>query len=469
MVAAFHWITHKPLTESLIWTGQIVNGIAVIVVFPLAYRIGKSVWAGTAALLITGLLTAVPMVFVNWGRYTQLAGLAILPVVVFILHILFTREKSNLKLIILSLVGLVGLALTHMHIFIFALIFIAAEILLYLPDPNFSRKIRNAVIVVIGTFLLTLPWLSNLLNFDITKILLIQVSSVPKKIETQILLPEMELISSYIPTLLFILTPVVIGWGFWKRVRGIILICLWWLLIVLASNPNWLSLPGLGVINNFSTVTSLYIPIGIILGCGFGWFIAILGKQVNNYKIRENWLEILVSLALIFFSVWGISQRRNDIEVGDHTLAARPDENAARWISKNTEKDARFLVNSMFAFDDFAIVGTDGGWWLPLLANRDTTQPPVPYIIEDSYIPNYRDLVNGLIDEINQKGINHPDVLDQLQARNITHIYLGQQQGLINSLSSMLSPEELLSSPHFELIYHQDRVWIFEVLPEGFT
>jgi hypothetical protein len=174
-------------------------------------------------------------------------------------------------------------------------------------------------------------------------------------------------------------------------------------------------------------------------------------------------LEILVSSSLLLLSVWGVAQRRNDIEVGDYTLAARPDENAARWIAKNTPKDARFLVNSMFAFDDFAVVGTDGGWWLPLLADRDTTQPPVPYIIEDSFIPDYRELVNGLIDEINQKGIDHPDILDQIQKREITHIYLGQQQGLVNSLSPMLTPADLLSNPHFELIYHHDRVWIFKV------
>ena len=123
----------------------------------------------------------------------------------------------------------------------------------------------------------------------------------------------------------------------------------------------------------------------------------------------------------------------------------------------------------MFAFDDFAVVGTDGGWWLPLLADRDTTQPPVPYIIEDSYIPDYRELVNGLIDEITQKGIDHPDILDQLHKRKITHIYLGQQQGLVNSLSPMLTPADLLSNTHFELVYHQDRVWIFKVLIEGLS
>ena len=77
--------------------------------------------------------------------------------------------------------------------------------------------------------------------------------------------------------------------------------------------------------------------------------------------------------------------------------------------------------------------------------------------------------MNGLIDEINRKGIDHPDVLDQLQKRNVTHIYLGQQQGLVNSLKSMLTHEELISSPHFDLVYHQDRVWIFEVSPEELT
>ena len=75
-------------------------------------------------------------------------------------------------------------------------------------------------------------------------------------------------------------------------------------------------------------------------------------------------------------------------------------------------------------------------------------------------------MVNGLVEEINQKGINHPDVLKQLRQREITHVYIGQQQGLVNSISPMLNLEEIAASPNFKEIYHQDRVWIFEVQSE---
>jgi hypothetical protein len=46
-------------------------------------------------------------------------------------------------------------------------------------------------------------------------------------------------------------------------------------------------------------------------------------------------------------------------------------------------------------------------------------------------------------------------------------VYLGQRQGRVNySGPEILAPEELLSSPHYRLAYHQDRVWIFEISPQ---
>jgi hypothetical protein len=47
----------------------------------------------------------------------------------------------------------------------------------------------------------------------------------------------------------------------------------------------------------------------------------------------------------------------------------------------------------------------------------------------------------------------------------VSHVYIGQQHGKVNSSEGGLNLEELLSSPHFRPVYHQDRVWIFEIIP----
>ena len=147
-----------------------------------------------------------------------------------------------------------------------------------------------------------------------------------------------------------------------------------------------------------------------------------------------------------------------------HALATRPDIRAAEWIQENTPQDARFLVNSFFAYDDTVIVGSDGGWWLPLLARRQTTLPPLNYGSERGPRPDYVHWINALTTEIQNKGIAHPDVLALLRARGVTHVYVGQRQGRVNyGGPHVLEPEQLLASPNFRPVYHQDRVWVFEV------
>src|SRR4030066_2372836 len=64
----------------MLWTGQLLNILAIISLYPLAYKITKNRWAGVLAILVAGLLSPMPMSYVNWGRYTQLAGQVILPV-----------------------------------------------------------------------------------------------------------------------------------------------------------------------------------------------------------------------------------------------------------------------------------------------------------------------------------------------------------------------------------------------------
>jgi hypothetical protein len=62
-------------------------------------------------------------------------------------------------------------------------------------------------------------------------------------------------------------------------------------------------------------------------------------------------------------------------------------------------------------------------------------------------------------------GVDAPAVLDLLDDEGVTHVYIGQQQGRVNySGPHILDPETLLKSPDYRLVYHQDRVWIFELV-----
>ena len=187
-----------------------------------------------------------------------------------------------------------------------------------------------------------------------------------------------------------------------------------------------------------------------------------IDQKINVFL--SNQLPSIVLLALLtLVAVFGARTRINDLRVADSSLVTRPDIRAVTWIKDNLPENSNMLVNSFFAYGGSAVAGSDGGWWLPLLTRTQSTLPPITYTLEKSPFPGYRQWVNALTAEIQSKGINHPDVLAMLDERRVTHVYIGQQQGLVGYEGPSLSPQEMLASPHYSLIYHQDRVWIFEV------
>jgi hypothetical protein len=147
-----------------------------------------------------------------------------------------------------------------------------------------------------------------------------------------------------------------------------------------------------------------------------------------------------------------------DMRVSQHALVTRSDLRAMAWIRENIPEDARFLVNSFFAYGGSVVVGSDGGWWLPLM-------PPLNYGTEQGPQPDYREWVNDLTRQIQGVGMDNSATLTMLRERGITHVYIGQQQGQVNySGPETLDPEALLRSTHYRLVYYQDRVWIFEMV-----
>jgi hypothetical protein len=123
-----------------------------------------------------------------------------------------------------------------------------------------------------------------------------------------------------------------------------------------------------------------------------------------------------------------------DVQPENYALVTRPDVRAAKWITENISADARFLVNSFLAYGNTTVVGSDGGWWLPLLAYCSTTLPPINYASEDGPKSGYREWINALTETVNAQGIDAPETLTLLEERSITHVYIGQRQGQVNNL-----------------------------------
>jgi len=290
---------------------------------------------------------------------------------------------------------------------------------------------------------------------------------------------------AYLPAWVWVLLPVLIGWGLWRRERGILLVSVWWWLVWIAGEPGWYGLPGSGAISAFAVLIAAYIPAGLYFGAAAGWILAGWGKQpaipdsvTTQAEVLDQpalqkpagWRRLLnpvLALVVVACGLWGAWLRLGDVDIPEHALVLPPDLRAYQWIEANLPSEARLLVNGHLAFYETAAVGTDGGWWLPLLAGRQTTIPPMNYSFEEEPWPGYQDWINSLYKEIEAKGIDHPDVLDELSERGVSHVYIGQQQGSVSHFGQFnFDLGAIQASPHYRPVYRQDRVWIFEVLPE---
>jgi hypothetical protein len=137
---------------------------------------------------------------------------------------------------------------------------------------------------------------------------------------------------------------------------------------------------------------------------------------------------------------------------------------AIAWMRENLIEDPHILVNSFFAYGGSLIAGSDAGWWLPLLSGQQTTLPPLNYGMEQGPFPEYRQWVNELTAEIQAKGVDDPHVLEMLSDRGITHVFIGQQRGMVNNPNPLLEAEILNNSPNYKAVYNLGHVWVFEVI-----
>jgi hypothetical protein len=142
-----------------------------------------------------------------------------------------------------------------------------------------------------------------------------------------------------------------------------------------------------------------------------------------------------------------------------YQLVTPADEQAMAWIRGHTPQDARFLANSFFAYGGHYIAGSDAGWWIPLLAERENTVPTLYYSGEAADRPDYREQVNAFARRVEEGDLGDPEMVRFLQSQGITHLYVGRVGG------PLLKPAVLRSSPYYELVYERDGVLIFALRP----
>ncbi len=464
-VAIYRWLSGDDMLHSVIWTGQILNALAVLVLYPLAVKVsGGNRWAGVGAVLVAGLLSPMPMYYVNWGRYTQLAGQVILPVAMWLTWRLTDKVKWDWKWVTLLAISLAGLGITHYRVILMYGVFVIAWGIFFVWRK--WKRWREMGQVVLGlaaaaaiTLVLFAPW--GMRTFE-AKIPEAAQYLVKQGNQSEFHSGEYNAIgpiTSFLPQGLLLLCIGTLVWLTWHRQWTGWVFAFWVGLLLILSNPYILYLPGTGILNNFSVFIMLYIPSGILIGTAI--------DRLTIWMLKKwRWANMLLVIGVIGTVGWGNYQRAKDIDPG-YILVTTADLEAMAWIRENTSPDAKFLVNGFLAYGETLVVGADAGWWIPLLTNRQNTIPPLTYTMEVSGIACYAEQLLVTLSSLKKISLVQSEGISFLDDLGITHIYIGHGKGMIgNQGDSLLAIDTFLSNPIYHLVYTNNQVWIFLVTSE---
>jgi len=134
-------------------------------------------------------------------------------------------------------------------------------------------------------------------------------------------------------------------------------------------------------------------------------------------------------------------------------LATRDDIAAMDWIRSNVPSDARFLINVRH-WQGGTYVGSDGGYWIPLLTGRDVVLPPAIYIYGSAeYVKGINDLAEDIVAI---ESFDEERTHQLLWDNGVTHVYVGARGG-------STTPQMLIDSPYYRPVYSNGAVWIFRI------
>jgi len=237
---------------------------------------------------------------------------------------------------------------------------------------------------------------------------------------------------------------------------------LWVVMLALWVAGRLVGLPAANMMQNFAVVIGLYIPASLLIG----WLVGTVAEWVERAEGgARRWIWGVLVLSLIVAGTAGHAR----IVRPQFVLVTRPDLRAAIWIQENTAPDARFLVEGFRIYGGRSAVGSDAGWWIPLLAGRENTMPPQYALVNE--VPeeeSYSQEVVELIARLEEVSLASPEGVRLLCEWGITHVYVGQRQGEVGlGAIQLYSPQDLAEVLLFDEVYRQDRVFIFALHPQA--
>lgn len=451
IIATWRGLSTLDLPTAVLWSGQVLNALMALQMYALGAALLRSPRAGLLAAGLVGLLSLLPAYYVTWGRYTQLTGLLVLPMLMLASLALAERRTCSWRLLVLVSLLLAGLAVIHYRVLVFYATFMIAYSGVSLVRQGWRRALAVRLgIAVAGAAILIAPWVAEMLRQVI-----VPVARQPSMLAGPASYNSVDwtLLRAGNQPILFLLAGLSTCLALWQRHWRTLVVAAWIIVLLVLANPTLVGLPASWFITNHTVQITLFLPVGVLGAFGINTSLHWLGHHLPHTRqsLARGIAWILLG-AIALLGTWQLRWVINPATV----LATPADRRALEWAITHTPSDARWLVNSTHWLNG-APRGTDGGWWLLPLGGRWVTTPPALYIYGS---PAYKQRVEALNQRIAALPATDPTALEQLvRDEHINYIFIGQHGGPIK-------PDLLWSNPRFLPIYDEDGVTIFAVRPE---
>jgi hypothetical protein len=480
--AATAWLTGAStpteIAHVLLVYGQVLNALAVLALYAAARVLFGSRNAGLAAASVGMLVSWFPAYYAAWGRYTQLAGLLLLPAVAVAFAALW-RSRRRGALVLASFL-LAGLVLVHVRVAFFAgtLLFVAA---VFLGARGGWKPLARWAAAAALALLLVSPWLARAVaSREISEALSPTRGAAAAAWPAYNALPRDLVLSPGARELMAVATLGLSGLGGfaampvagriasallwiavlvaewrWSRGRGkknarfpwkgFGLLWIWTAGTVLLVNLDRLGLPPLRIAPNSVLVISAFLPLSVACGGVAAWLLRFLGPPRRAVAAGA-----VFALGL---GTWGASNLVDVIPPWT-VLATARDARALEWIERNVPQAATFAVRTgPWVAGTFA--GVDGGCWIEVLTGRRSILPPALY-------PSMRDrkrlehLERLLAAWSAATSLDDPALREALREAGVTHLFLGENEGL-------LGPAALRGRSWARVLYRDGPVVVYEL------
>ncbi len=449
--AAAALVSGVEVWTAVLWAGQILNMAAILSVYALVSRLTRHQGAAVAAAAIPAGLFYFPAYFVTWGRYTQLAGMVVVPVAWVLLAdgVLSSERRSVLLLAALSAAGLL---LTHYRVFVFYLLGTVVIALHALMDRGeFTARLRRLFGAGVVGLAAAAPWIMGAL--------LPGISAMAAASPAWYRAPDSV---SDVPGWLFDVGTVASN-RFWLALAacGAAISSLRWRksayaligvvgLALVVVNGDRFGLPPTYLLPPFALAIGLYLPGAV----GIGLLADEIYFAATALVGRRRLVEGLGGAAVVMLVVVGAGRMRTIVNPAT-IIATEADVEAAEWLRTHTRQEACVLVGAThWHLNTYR--GVDGGYWLPVLAERQATMPAAFYNYGGPDLA--REVLDLAEDVSGLEEATDDAVLGLLDRTGADYVYSGPSGA---DIAGWFDPRRLRRIDELQEIYARDGVYIF--------